>query len=97
MVVPSKVQSYMANARPVIAAIDGEAARIVRESGWRMACPPEDPLAGAVLCIARMASADGVEMGLRNRPSFEANFERDLLIGEFARVLHETVDRGPVP
>ncbi len=98
MVVPSKLQSYMACARPVIAAIDGEAARIVRESGGGLAVPPEDPsgLADAVLRMARMASADRVEMGRRNRRYFEENFERDLLIGELERVLHETADGGRV-
>jgi glycosyltransferase involved in cell wall biosynthesis len=96
MVVPSKLQSYMACAKPVIAALDGEAARIVRESGGGFSVRAEDPdaLADAVLRMSRMASEDRVEMGRRNRRYFEAHFERDRLIGELERILHEVAQGG---
>jgi glycosyltransferase involved in cell wall biosynthesis len=96
MVVPSKLQSYMACAKPVVAALDGEAARIVRQSGGGFSVRAEDPdaLADAVLRMSRMASEDRAEMGRRNRRYFEAHFERDRLIGELERILHEVTEGG---
>lgn len=39
---PGKVQSYMASAKPIIAAIDGETAEVIRESQCGLVCPAED-------------------------------------------------------
>lgn len=96
MVVPSKLQSYMACAKPVIAALDGEAARIIRESGGGLAVRAEDPdaLADAVLRLSRTAPEDRLEMGRRNRGYFEEHFERDRLIDELERVLHDVADEA---
>ena len=96
MVVPSKLQSYMACAKPVIAALDGEAARIIRESGGGVAVRAEDPdaLADAVLRLYRTSPEECREMGRRNRRYFEEHFERDRLIGELERVLHDVADRA---
>ena len=60
LTIPSKVQSYLACAKPIIAAIDGEGARIIKEAGAGIACPAENPyaLASAVLKIHRMSNAD---------------------------------------
>lgn len=82
LTIPSKVQSYLACAKPIIAAIDGEGARIIKESGAGIACPAENPqaLAEAVLKIHRMPKADLQEMGLRGRSYFEQQFERTVLI-----------------
>ncbi|MDI6688248.1 MAG: glycosyltransferase family 4 protein [Desulfobacterales bacterium] len=82
LTVPSKVQSYLACAKPIIAAIDGEVAMIVEESGAGIACPAENPqaLAEAVLKTYHMPKADLQEMGLRGRSYFEQHFERTVLI-----------------
>jgi len=82
LTIPSKVQSYLACAKPIIAAIDGEGARIIKEAGAGIACPAENPyaLASAVLKIHRMSNADLHDMGLRGRSYFEQQFERTVLI-----------------
>lgn len=52
---PSKIPSYLAAGRPMIAAVNphGDAARIARECGGAVWVPPEDPaaLAAAVRCL----------------------------------------------
>jgi len=82
LTIPSKVQSYLACAKPIIAAIDGEGARIIKESGAGIACPAENPyaLASAVLKSHRMSDTDLHDMGLRGRSYFEQQFERTVLI-----------------
>lgn len=82
LTIPSKVQSYLACARPIIAALDGEGARIVEESGAGMAVPAENPaaLADAVLNMYRLTPHRRADMGSNGRRYFLANFERDLLL-----------------
>ena len=54
--IPSKLQSYLACGRPVLAALEGEGARIVKEAAAGWAVPAEDPrsLADAVLAASRL-------------------------------------------
>ena len=96
MVVPSKLQSYMACAKPVIAALDGEAARIVRESQGGLVVSAEDAeaLAEAVVRLSTAAPEERRQMGCRNRRYFEEHFERDRLISDLERILLETAEAG---
>ena len=82
LTIPAKVQSYLACSKPLIAALDGEGANIVREAQAGLTPPAEDPraLADAVLTMYRMSDAERREMGLRGRRYFEAHFERSMLL-----------------
>lgn len=82
LTIPSKIQSYLACGRPIVAALDGEGAQIVREAGAGVTPPAEDPaaLAEAVLALARMDRQEREAMGARGRRYFEQNFQRDMLI-----------------
>ncbi len=96
MVIPSKLQSYMACGKPVIAALDGEAARVVRAAGGGMVVGAQDPdgLAEAVLRLHGMDPEERRQMGLGNRRYFEEHFERDRLLATLERLLHEAADGG---
>lgn len=82
LTVPAKVQSYLACSRPIIAALDGEGARIVEEAGAGLACPAEQPelLAKTVLRAYNMTVEDRERMGLNGRIYFEKNFESNMLL-----------------
>ena len=82
LTIPSKVQSYLACAKPILAALDGEGARVVLESGVGIVCPAEDAkaLAESVLRLSRMSSQERAAMGQRGRAYFEVNFEREKLL-----------------
>lgn len=82
LTIPSKVQSYLACAKPIIAALDGEGARIIDEAGAGLTCPAENPgaLANAVLKLYRMDEKDRVAMGQMGRSYFDKNFEREMLL-----------------
>jgi colanic acid biosynthesis glycosyl transferase WcaI len=82
LTVPSKVQSYLACGKPIIAALDGEGAAIVAESGAGIQCPPEnsEKLAQAVLRLYQTPKSERLAMGEKGRQYFERNFERNLLL-----------------
>ena len=93
LTIPSKVQSYFACARPIIAALDGEGARIIEESGAGLTCPAEDPeaLAGAVLKLYNMSETNRKEMGEKGRSYFIKNFEREMLLDRLEGWMQEIV------
>lgn len=80
--VPAKVQSALAMGRPLIAALDGEGARIVRESGAGLVVGQEDAtaLADGVRVLLRMDGAGREAMGRRGRAYALAHFDRDTLV-----------------
>lgn len=82
LTIPGKIQSYLACARPIIAALDGEGARVVEESGAGLACPAENPdsLAETVLRLYNMAADERDRMARQGRRYFEDNFERHMLM-----------------
>jgi glycosyltransferase involved in cell wall biosynthesis len=81
LTIPSKLQAYLASGRPVIAALDGEGARVVNEAGAGLACPAEDPaaLAQAVLSLRSMAPAQREALGRAGRKYYLAHFDTALL------------------
>jgi len=82
LTIPSKIQSYLACGKPIVAALDGEGARVIRESGAGIVAAAEDAqaLAQAVLNLYRMSPAERCRMGKHGEAYFKANFDRAMLI-----------------
>jgi len=82
LTIPSKVQPYMACGKPILAGLDGEGARVIRESGAGIAVPAGDSkeLAEGVVAFHRMAEAERQAMGRKSREYFEAQFSRERLL-----------------
>lgn len=91
LTIPTKVQSYLACAKPIIAALDGEGARVIEEAGAGISCPAGDPkaLAEAVLAMYRMPESERKDMGLRGRTYYETHFEREMLLDRLNAWLEE--------
>ena len=91
--IPSKVQSYMACGRPLLAALDGEGARVVEESGSGLAVPAEDDkaLADAAMQLHRLPAVERQAMGMRGHAYYSAHFERDMLITRLEQWMCEVV------
>ena len=87
--IPSKLQSYLACGRPVVAALEGEGGRIVEEAGAGWAVPPEDAraLADAVLAAAALTPAERETMGARGEAYFREHFEREKLLSRLEQEL----------
>ena len=93
LTIPSKIQSYLACSKPIIAALNGEGARIVAESGAGLTCSAEDSkgLANAILELYQMPSAEREKMGQNGRRYFDANFEREMLLDRLEGWMKEMV------
>jgi len=89
--IPSKIQSYIACGKPVIAALEGEGGRIIRESGAGWVVPPEDAgaLANAVLSASQSSKSELQEMGKNGEAWFREHFEREMLLSRLEAELAE--------
>jgi glycosyltransferase involved in cell wall biosynthesis len=79
--IPTKLQAYLAAARPIIAALDGEGAAVVREAGAGISCPPEEPtaLAAAIRRLHASSPEQLAEMGSAGRAYYLRHFDPDVL------------------
>lgn len=93
LTIPSKIQAYLASGRPVVAAIDGEGARIIDEAGAGVTAPTENPeaLARAVVQMYETPGAVREEMGARGRAYYDANFDRNVLLDKLVLWMNELV------
>lgn len=89
LTIPGKLQSYLACGRPVIGMLDGEGARIIRESGAGLVCDAEKPgaLAERVLDFHAIPKASREQMGIRGRAYYDAHFARDQLLGRLEQLM----------
>jgi glycosyltransferase involved in cell wall biosynthesis len=94
--VPGKVQAYLAAGRPIIAALDGEGARVVLESGAGMACPSEDS-AALVQAILKLRATPAValqRMGEAGRRYYDKNFDPSVLASWLMTQLNDVSERS---
>src|SRR5258708_3617063 len=89
--IPSKIQAYIACGKPVIAALEGEGGRQIREARAGWVVPPENPqaLADAVIAARRMEKSELDRMGQRGEAWFREHFERDKLLSRLELELKE--------
>ena len=82
--VPSKVQSYLAMGRPILASLNGEGAALVAAAGAGLCSPAEDgrALAENVRRLHAMSPEQRAELGANGRRHFERYFALDLLMDE---------------
>lgn len=91
MVLPSKVQSAMACAMPLLVSADGETGRVVRQAECGVVSPAGDVdgLANGALALSRMRPEDLAKLGSAGRKYYEANFEREAIIGKIEDLLSD--------
>lgn len=96
LTIPSKVQTYLACGRPVLAAMDGEGARIINESkcGLAVAAGDTQGLADAVRQIHDMSQQERDEIGKHGRSYYNKYFDRKLLVNNLENWMQESVRKG---
>ena len=92
LTVPAKITSYLAAGKPLLVAIDGEGARVVREAGAGLACGAgdADALYDNLLRLADGGAAMRAAMGARGRAWCEAHYERKALVQKLLHCILDT-------
>ena len=93
LTVPSKVQSYLAAGKPIVAALRGEGARVVAEAGAGLACTPADgaALAQAVRRLHAMGEAERGAMGAAGRRYHDEHYAPAVLTPRLVAHLQDAV------
>lgn len=80
--IPGKIQSYLASGRPLIGALNGEGARVIRDSGSGIAVASGDAtgLAAAVMLMASYTDAKREELGTSGLAYYHKHFSSNMLI-----------------
>jgi glycosyltransferase involved in cell wall biosynthesis len=94
--IPSKTQAYLAAGRPVLMAVEGDAARLVREAGAGVCCRSEDPaaLADAVRRLVQLGPHGRAMLGAAGRRFYEENLSLSCGVTRFERVFAAAAARS---
>jgi glycosyltransferase involved in cell wall biosynthesis len=97
--IPSKIQTYLAAARPIIASLDGEGAQVVIDAGAGVSVPAEDPraLADAVLKLRGLSETERSRMGEAGRTFYDRHFDPDVLAQELIAHFQTLLNRHGEP
>lgn len=87
--IPGKVQAYLASGRPLLGMINGEAARVIEESGAGYACNSGDAggLATITCSLAQASEAERVAMGRAGRAYYEQRYAKEKLMTRLESLL----------
>ncbi|MBD8082311.1 glycosyltransferase family 4 protein [Chryseobacterium caseinilyticum] len=93
LTIPSKIQSYLACGKPVLASLDGEGASIVEKANAGYASSAENAaeLAENAIKIYSISESDRKEMGKNALAYYKKEFEREMLLDKLILILEGTV------
>jgi glycosyltransferase involved in cell wall biosynthesis len=88
LTIPSKIQSYLACGKPIIASLDGEGARIVEDAKAGFTSISEDVigLKEAIKKMYLLSPNQQLELGENARSYFEIEFEREMLVDKLESI-----------
>jgi glycosyltransferase involved in cell wall biosynthesis len=86
--IPSKIQTYLAVGRPILAGVGGDAAALVEKAGAGISCIPEraESIAGAAESMFRMAKGELQAMGENGRRYYWRELSRDAGVTRFEEI-----------
>jgi len=89
LTIPSKLQSYLACGKPILASLDGEGAKVVIESKSGFVAPSENAelFADNVIKMLNLSSESRNEMSENALHYFKNEFEREMLIDRLIAIL----------
>ena len=89
LTIPGKVQSYLSSAKPILAMVDGEAAKIIKDSNSGLVCPSGDykKLAENILIFSRMGKKELNDLGENGLRYCNRYFNKDILVTKAERYL----------
>ena len=89
--IPSKTQAYMAVGKPILMAVDGDAADLVRQSAGGRIARSEDPgsIAEAALALAQTSEEERAAMAERNMRFYREKLSLVVGVERFARLFNQ--------
>lgn len=96
LTIPSKIQAYMASAKPIVAAVDGLGAEVVNEAACGLTCPAANPeeLAEIIEKLYLMSDNDRHEMGIRGRHYAEQHYHPSVVVENIINHFRATLGQG---
>lgn len=82
--IPHKTLTYLSSGKPVLAAVQGDVADVVREAGAGLTCPSENPkaLAEAISSFCCMTKEERNKMGEKGRRFALEHFRKDQIVDQ---------------
>jgi len=93
--IPSKTQAYLQAGRPILVAVEGEAADLILEAGAGLCCEPGNAhaIADAVRELQKMSVSARDEMGRRGREFYEERMSMSVGVGRLEGLLEAATSR----
>jgi len=93
--IPSKTMAYLACGRPILCAVAGDTADLVRSAGAGITCAPQDSaaLAQAVRDLYAMSCEQREAMGEAGRRAFLENYTQAVLVNRYEALFKDVVAR----
>ncbi|MCD5987025.1 glycosyltransferase family 4 protein [Pseudomonas sp. CDFA 553] len=97
--IPGKVQAYLASGRPLLGMINGEAARVIKESGAGFACDSGDAqgLAAITRSLADASKDRRDDMGQAGRHYYEQHYAKGNLLMRLESLFRDATLRKASP
>ncbi|WP_309083907.1 glycosyltransferase family 4 protein [Chelativorans sp.] len=94
--IPSKTQAYMAAGKPIIMAVEGDAAELIRRAGGGIVVPPQDPqrLAEAACNLAGLPPEELARLGANARRFYNEQLSFDRGTRTLAKLLHSVLKQA---
>lgn len=91
LTIPSKLQSYLACGKPILASLEGEGAKVVEESKTGFVSPPENSklFAENVIKFYNLSAESKIEMKENALDYFKKEFEREMLIDRLIGIINK--------
>lgn len=91
LTIPSKLQTYMACGRPIIASISGVTAKIINESNCGFSSNPGDSilLAKNIIKMLRLSNEERIEMSTNAIKYYEKNFDKKIIMNKLETLLNQ--------
>lgn len=89
IMIPTKVQSYMASGKPILAALAGEGADVIRESKAGMTCRLTSlkELADTIESFIGLSAETRAEMGHNAETFYKNNYRNDIISSQLIRTI----------
>jgi colanic acid biosynthesis glycosyl transferase WcaI len=93
--IPSKTQAYLASGKPIIMAVEGDAADMVKDAEAGVCIKPEDAegLAKAMIAVSQMSPETLLRMGEAGKAYYEKFLRLEVGVRSFDSVFKKVLGR----